>query len=123
MRRQYCVDEYRKIVQKLRQANPFFTVTTDIIVGFSNETDTDFQATYQLLASLNIMRAHIFPFSERQKTAASFLPKIPTFERRQRVRNLIKLLKPTTMSVYQQFCQRSSRVLLETKTNVLGQEY
>lgn len=71
MRRNYTVDEYRRVVMEIRDTIPDVTVATDIIVGFAGETERQFQATLDLLAELEFDVVHTAMYSPRPKTISS----------------------------------------------------
>lgn len=71
MRRNYTVDEYRRVVAEIRDTIPDVTVATDIIVGFAGETERQFQATLDLLAELEFDVVHTAMYSPRPKTISS----------------------------------------------------
>ena len=63
MHRGYTVEQYRRLVEKLRQRIPGVSIATDIIVGFPGETEEQFQHTYDLLAELKLDVAHLARYS------------------------------------------------------------
>ena len=71
MRRGYTVDDYRRLVARLREIIPGVSIATDIIVGFPGETEAQFQHTYDLLAELKLDKAHIARYSSRPLTVAT----------------------------------------------------
>ncbi len=71
MRRGYTVDDYRRLVARLRETIPGVSIATDIIVGFPGETEAQFQHTYALLAELKLDKAHIARYSARPLTVAT----------------------------------------------------
>ncbi len=71
MRRGYTVDEYRRLVARLRETIPGVSIATDIIVGFPGETEAQFQHTYDLLAELKLDKAHVARYSSRPLTVAT----------------------------------------------------
>lgn len=71
MRRDYTIDEYRKIVDNLRTAIPNIAISTDIIVGFCGETEEQFERTYQLMAEMQYDFAFMFKYSAREGTVAA----------------------------------------------------
>jgi len=77
MNRNYNVEKIKKIFSKLNN----FTLGTDIIVGFPDETNSDFEATYNLCKTINFQKIHVFRYSPRPGTPARNLflnsPKIP----------------------------------------------
>src|SRR5690606_40281935 len=66
MRRKYTVDEYRKKIERIREAMPQVAITTDVIVGFPGETDEQFENTYRLIEELRFAELHVFPYSKRR---------------------------------------------------------
>ena len=70
MNRQYTVDQYRSVIERIRAALDRPAITTDIIVGFPGESDEDFQATLDLAAEAGFAKIHAFPFSAIEGTAA-----------------------------------------------------
>ncbi|MBX3047927.1 MAG: tRNA (N6-isopentenyl adenosine(37)-C2)-methylthiotransferase MiaB [Anaerolineales bacterium] len=71
MKRGYTVDEYRRLVERIRAIIPNVSIATDIIVGFPGETAEQFQATYDLLGELKLDVAHLARYSEREGTVAA----------------------------------------------------
>lgn len=71
MRRGYTRERYLDIVQKLRQAMPGISITTDIIVGFCGETDEEFQGTFDLMKEIGFDSIFAFKYSPRQGTYAA----------------------------------------------------
>jgi threonylcarbamoyladenosine tRNA methylthiotransferase MtaB len=71
MARRYLSERYREIARAAHAAIPGLALTTDIIVGFPNETDDDFARTYEMAAELRFAKMHVFRFSPRAGTAAA----------------------------------------------------
>jgi tRNA-2-methylthio-N6-dimethylallyladenosine synthase len=70
MERGYTVDEYLRLVERMRAAVPGIALSTDIIVGFHGEKDVDFRATLELMAALGYDSAFSFKYSLRENTRA-----------------------------------------------------
>ena len=70
MNRHYTSEEYAEIVSKLRSAFENCAITTDIMVGFPDETEDDFEKSYNFVKKMNFSQAHIFPYSKREGTIA-----------------------------------------------------
>lgn len=70
MNRKYNTKEYFEIVQKLRNAFSDCAITTDIMVGFPEETEEDFQESLAFAKKINFAKSHIFPYSKREGTIA-----------------------------------------------------
>ena len=71
MRRGYTADQYRALVARIRSYLPDAAIHTDIIVGFSGETDAEFDDTVALIRDLRHDKVHISRYSERPKTIAA----------------------------------------------------
>ena len=74
MRRSYRTDRYLGILDRVRTAIPLASITTDIIVGFPGETDTDFQATLDLATQARFAAAYTYQYSIRPGTPAATMP-------------------------------------------------
>ena len=70
MNRKYTVEHYLNLIQKLRQAMSNIRITTDIIVGFPQETEEDFNQTVQLVKSVKYDGIFAFMYSKRSGTVA-----------------------------------------------------
>ena len=73
MNRKHTVDDYRRLVDRLRQARPDLALSTDCIVGFPGETEAEFQATLDLVAGIGFVQAFTFKYSPRPGTPAAEL--------------------------------------------------
>ena len=71
MHRPYTAEKYAQLVSKIRAARPGIAVTTDIIVGFPGETDSDYKATRDLVEQLQFDNGFIFRYSPRCETPAA----------------------------------------------------
>jgi tRNA-2-methylthio-N6-dimethylallyladenosine synthase len=74
MRRSYRSEKYLGIIDRVRNAIPKATITTDIIVGFPGETDADFAATMELAKEVKFLAAYTFQYSKRPGTPAATMP-------------------------------------------------
>ena len=71
MNRKYTIEEYKILFNKLKDKIPNVSITTDIIVGFPNETDDDFEETLKIYNELKYDLAYTFIYSKREGTPAS----------------------------------------------------
>lgn len=71
MNRRYGTDEYLEIVKALKDFDPDYGITTDIIAGFPGETEEDHRETLGLIEKAGFGRVHVFRFSSRAGTAAA----------------------------------------------------
>ncbi len=74
MKRGHSVLEYKRIIRRLRAVRPDISISSDFIVGFPGETDTDFEATMNLIAELGFDHSFSFIYSARPGTPAAALP-------------------------------------------------
>jgi tRNA-2-methylthio-N6-dimethylallyladenosine synthase len=74
MKRGYTVLEYKSIVRRLRAACPGVSITSDFIVGFPGETESDFEKTMDLIRDLRFDASFSFIYSRRPGTPAADLP-------------------------------------------------
>lgn len=71
MNRHYTAEEYKELCDNLRAAFDDATITTDVMVGFNNEDEQDFEESLKFVKEINFEKVHVFPYSERKSTAAS----------------------------------------------------
>jgi len=89
MRRPYTPQRFADIVAMAQKLLPGFTLGTDIIVGFPNESNEDFEESRQFFEALPLAYAHVFPYSERPGTdAAAMKPKVQHQEMQARAKIL-----------------------------------
>ena len=74
MNRKYTRQDFFETVRRLQAIDPDFTVTTDVIVGFPGETESDFQETLEVMKEVRFAKMHMFPFSPRPRTKAALYP-------------------------------------------------
>jgi tRNA-2-methylthio-N6-dimethylallyladenosine synthase len=73
MKRNYTALQYKSTIRKLRAASPNLTFTSDFIIGFPGETETDFEATAKLMQDVGFDYSFSFLYSPRPGTPASYL--------------------------------------------------
>ncbi|MDR1694899.1 MAG: tRNA (N6-isopentenyl adenosine(37)-C2)-methylthiotransferase MiaB [Lactobacillaceae bacterium] len=71
MNRRHTAEDYLKVVEKLKKANPKIGMSSDFIVGFPGETDEDFQATLDVVNEVKYIQAYSFKYSKRPGTPAA----------------------------------------------------
>ena len=121
MNRRYTVEKYLETVDYLRQRDPDFSLTTDLIVGFPNESEEDFQGTLDLVQRVQYDNLYTFIYSKRRGTkAAEIEDKTPDAEKRQRMERLLKLQREVATAHYQRFLGRTLRVLVEGESKRKG---
>ena len=92
MNRRYSTKEFKNIVSLLRKYYEDVILTTDIIVGFPQESKEEFNTTYKFLEEINFYKMHIFKYSPRKGTkAAQMSGQIDGKEKEERSKKLIEL--------------------------------
>ena len=71
MNRQHTVEDYRRLIARLRKVRPDMGFSSDFIVGFPGETDADFEATLQLVRDVHFAQCFSFKYSPRPGTPAA----------------------------------------------------
>jgi tRNA-2-methylthio-N6-dimethylallyladenosine synthase len=94
MNRKHTADDYRRIVDRLRDARPDLALSSDFIVGHPGETEADFDATMQLVRDVRFAQAYSFKYSPRPGTPAAGAPaQVPEAEKDRRLQTLQALLR------------------------------
>lgn len=93
MNRRYKVEDFRKIVREFRDSILDICISTDIIVGYPTETESDFLKTKILLEGLNLNIVNLSKFAPRPNTFASKLKLLPTEIIKERSKILSKIIK------------------------------
>ena len=89
MNRRYTTADYAELVQKLRDNFDNCAITTDVMVGFPNETEEDFKQSVEFVKKINFAKVHVFPYSQRKGTpAADFENQIPTSQKNIRAKTM-----------------------------------
>lgn len=97
MNRKYDTEKYRQAAALLRKYLPNVALTTDIIVGFPGETETDFQESYDFAKEIGFSKIHVFPYSPKKGTpAAERKDQVPSEVKTQRSQKLIALSERMT---------------------------
>ena len=92
MNRHYTTKMFKQSVDLIRKYFPLAGITTDIIVGFPNESDEEFRQTYEFTKEVGFSQLHIFPYSNREGTVASKLYRdLPKSIKQKRFEELDKL--------------------------------
>lgn len=114
MSRRCRTDEYRALIRQARAEVPDFNVTTDIIVGFPGETDSEWRETLDFVEETGFGHLHIFAFSPRTGTKAAVLPDPVSREvKRQRSEALHRLGESMKRSMTADYVGRTLPVLIE----------
>ncbi|MBL8065633.1 MAG: tRNA (N6-isopentenyl adenosine(37)-C2)-methylthiotransferase MiaB [Chthonomonadaceae bacterium] len=113
MKRLYTLESYAEIVGHLRDAVPDIGLTTDIIVGFPGETDSEFQGTLAAMERFQFDGAYMFKYSPRPNTPAAELPQVDQKVAENRLAELIKVQTEITLQRNEAQIGKSFEVLVE----------
>jgi len=112
MKRKVTADEYLEKVSWLRNSNPNFALSTDLIVGFPGETEAQFEDTLKLVEKVRFNFIFAFMYSPRKNTAAIRFPdQVPEEVKQQRLRRLNQLQDKITVQLNENEIGKTSEVL------------
>jgi len=115
MERRYGPADLRDLFANIKQSVPGIFLSTDIIVGFPGETDSDFRATYDFCREMGFAKIHVFRYSKREGTKAVSLPNQVSAEvKKQRAEKLRELSDKLSYNYYRQFLGKELEVIFET---------
>ena len=116
MKRRWSTRTFQQRCELIQESLDQPALTTDIIVGFPGETDSDFQASCQLVRDIAFSKIHVFPFSPRRGTpAAEFADQIPKRIKTDRRRELTQIERALREDYFRSLCGRSLQVLAESR--------
>ena len=115
MRRRYTTTQFAHLVEKLRtQFTDDVGITTDIMVGFPGETDTDFKETLQFVEDIGFSQLHVFRYSPRKGTPAATYPdQVPPHVSAERSRAMHALGERLGTAFRQKMLGKQKDVLIE----------
>ena len=114
MHRKYDTARYLLSCRLLREYFPGCAITTDLIVGFPGETESEFSATLEFLRTVGFAAMHIFPYSRRAGTPAAEMPgQIPAAEKEQRAARAGAVERELRTAYQAQFIGKPLPVLFE----------
>jgi threonylcarbamoyladenosine tRNA methylthiotransferase MtaB len=103
-------------VALIREKVPGVAITTDVIVGFPGETDSEFRETLDFCRRIKFARIHVFPYSPRPGTAAAAMPPaVPAAVKKERVRVMLSLAGEAMNDFQNSYLGRTIEVLFEQK--------
>lgn len=107
MNRKYLKEDFINKVNEIRKIRPDISITTDIIVGFPNETDELFKETLDTVNKIKFSKIHVFPFSLRAGTKAEELDNhIDDVTKKKRVKELIEISKKLEIDYMNKFIDK-----------------
>lgn len=117
MNRKYTAEEYLDTLSRIRSKMPDSGITTDIICGFPEETEAEFQETIDFVQKAQFLKVHVFPYSERSGTVAAEMSQIPHFVREERAARLGRITEEIAEDVENSFLGQVLEVLFEKSEN------
>ncbi|ELK44497.1 (dimethylallyl)adenosine tRNA methylthiotransferase [Halobacillus sp. BAB-2008] len=114
MGRKYSREDYMELVRNIRAAMPDATLTTDIIVGFPNETEEQFRDTLSLVEEVGFEAAYTFIYSPRENTpAARMEDNVSMEEKKDRLQRLNKIVNKQSAEAMKTYEGEIVDVLIE----------
>ncbi|MFA4028747.1 MAG: hypothetical protein GDYSWBUE_000811 [Candidatus Fervidibacterota bacterium] len=114
MRRGYTVEQYLRVIERLRERVPEIAIATDVMVGFPGEREEHFQNTLKLMERVEFDQAFMFAYSPRPNTLAASMPEqVPVDVKLRRLRELIALQNEIQQRKNERDIGRVVEVLIE----------
>lgn len=118
MNRKYDTEYYLDKINLIRSIRPNISITTDLIVGFPNETEEDFNTTLSFLKKVKFSKIHVFPYSRRKGTKADLMDnQIDEQTKHKRVKEVLKLSEELEIEYMNKFINTDVLVLIEKFEN------
>ncbi len=118
MNRKYDTKYYLDKINLIRSIRPNISITTDLIVGFPNETEEDFNTTLSFLRKVKFSKIHVFPYSRRKGTKADLMDnQIDEKTKHRRVKEVLKLSEELEIEYMNKFINTDVLVLIEKFEN------
>ena len=118
MNRKYTTAEFENCVNLLRKAYTDVALTTDVIVGFPGETETEFNETYEFLNKIKFYQMHVFKYSPRMGTKAAVMEnQVSGEEKEKRSKMLLELSSKNEKEFKEKFIGKTVEVLFEEIEN------
>lgn len=118
MNRKYDTKYYLDKINLIRSIRPNISITTDLIVGFPNETEEDFNNTLSFLRKVKFSKIHVFPYSRRKGTKADLMDnQIDEQTKHKRVKEVLKLSEELEIEYMNKFINTDVLVLIEKYEN------
>src|SRR5262245_25378041 len=122
MNRRHTAADYLALVARIRAARPDMALSTDIIVGFPGETETEFEATLEVVEQVGFAQAYSFKYSPRPGTPGATLPaQVPDVVKTERLHSLQALLDRQQTTFNSNCVGKAMPVLFERRGRHAGQ--
>jgi tRNA-2-methylthio-N6-dimethylallyladenosine synthase len=118
MNRKYTYEDYSELIKKLRIAVPNVNITTDIIVGFPGETESDFQDTLRAINKIRFGGLYVFKYSPRPYTEAfKMVDDVPLEEKKRRLAIILKESNRISTEIISEMIGSTQEVFVEKIKN------
>lgn len=114
MNRHYTSEEYSELCIKLRNAFDDTTLTTDIMVGFPDESEEDFRTSVEFAKKIGFEKVHVFPYSPREGTKAAKMKQLTRSVKEERSRIMIEETEKIRQEFLKNQIGKTVEVLFET---------
>ena len=114
MHRPYTAEKYFRLVERIRAARPDVAITSDVIVGFPGEEESDYAATRELVDRIQFDNAYIFRYSTRADTPAAIAPdQLPEKVKEERNQDLLRVVDQSAHRANARLVGREVEILCE----------
>ena len=114
MKRKYNLEAFKQKINKIREVRPDMAFSTDVIVGFPDESEENFNETYNFINEIKFSKVHVFPYSIREGTLAARFPnQINGTIKKERVNKLINLSNQLAKEYEEKFDGKEIEFLFE----------
>ncbi len=120
MNRHYTTAEYKALCEKLRSKFDDATITTDLMVGFAEETEEDFEASLKFVREIGFEKVHVFPYSVRIGTKAAGMRQVEPEVKNERTHRALKLSEQLRENFLRMQIGKIVEVLVETYDEKTG---
>ncbi|MBR5912752.1 MAG: tRNA (N(6)-L-threonylcarbamoyladenosine(37)-C(2))-methylthiotransferase MtaB [Selenomonadaceae bacterium] len=118
MRRPYTTKNFAALISKLVKEIPDISIGTDLIVGFPNETDKNFEETIEFIKAQPFSKIHVFPFSAREGTLAATMPnQISAQVKKIRANQALEISASKEKNFAEKLIGKTVEIIAETEEN------
>ncbi|HLN65034.1 MAG TPA: tRNA (N(6)-L-threonylcarbamoyladenosine(37)-C(2))-methylthiotransferase MtaB [Symbiobacteriaceae bacterium] len=118
MKRAYTAREYRAVVEELHRRIPDLGLSTDVIIGFPDETEAEHRESMAFAREMGFNRLHVFPFSPRKGTPAAEMPgQVSKAVKERRTHEMIGLGRELALAFANRFQGQTLQVLTEEEAD------
>ncbi len=116
MNRKHTIEEYLNTVEKIKKAKPNVKFSSDFIIGYPGETQSDFKKTIKLMNNIKFINSYSFMFSARPGTPAYNLDKVDYNNAKKRLTEFQESAQKIKTEYRKELINKESTVLFENKT-------